>query len=223
MSVIEFVNVKKYFHDEPVIDDLNISFDEGKTYLLYGKTGAGKSTIIKMLTAEVKPDAGSVMVYGEDVHEFKPYQMSLYRREIGVVWQDLKLISNRTVYDNLALPLIINNINESIIDEKINLLLADAGVIDFKNKNIASLPFGIKQKIAVIRALITEPKILIADEFMAHLDSDTEYEIWNLVNKYKLPKTTFIWATSQKYVLKTFEGIVVKIDGGKIINDVNIC
>lgn len=198
------------------LEHVSLSFRQGETYFLYGDSATGKTTFLRMLTKELVPDSGTITVFGDDITQFTPKQTVLYRRALGMIWQDLKLLSQKTVFENVALPLLVRELPYTTIKARVITFLRETGLYGVRNEFPYLLPPGICQKIAIVRALITDPLLIIADEPMAHLDTNAENEVWSIVHHFKPKDATIIWSTSQRYVVKTYPGTVVKFEHGKI-------
>jgi cell division transport system ATP-binding protein len=201
---IEFENVSKNFDDEKILNNVSFKIEKGRNYFLYGASSIGKTTILRIITREIMHDNGIVKIFGDELSVFSSYQIALYRREIGVIWQDLKLLPNRTVAENIAVPLFVKGVDESLIKEKVNEFLSKSNLLDVKNKYPEFLSHAVKQKVALLRALIGEPKIIVGDEVMAHIDTKAKDELWNILQNNKINNCSVVLTTSQKHVVDKF-------------------
>lgn len=209
IKIIQFINVSKSFNGKLVLNDFNFTFNNGNTYFLYGNSGSGKTTIFTLLLGEEHPDNGEIKICGDDIKKFSKNDLLTYRQQIGIVWQNLLLIKEKTVFENISLPLVLKGENSHSIKNKVMEILEESNFIKEKDKFPTELTLGQKQIIAILRAIITNPKIILLDEPMNHLDTQTEKNIWNLINKYKDPNAVTIFTTSQKYIVENFEGNII--------------
>ncbi|MFC1566605.1 cell division ATP-binding protein FtsE [bacterium] len=208
---VNIIAVDKKSYDNG-FSNVSLSFEYGKIYFLFGQSGSGKSCLLNMILGEEKPDKGEIYVFGKNVHAISKRKLALLRQDVSYIWQDIKLIEHKTVFENIAIPLIIKNVPQFVIKEKVDEVLNDTELFLYKDKYPSELPQGVCQKIGVMRALIKKPMLLIADEPMTFGDAQTELEIWELINKYITQKTTVIFSTSQKYLIEKFNGTLINLD-----------
>jgi ABC-type ATPase involved in cell division len=219
---LEFINVNKNFDNEKILNNVSFNIEQGKNYFLYGASSIGKTTILRIITREINIDSGSVKVFGDDLESFSSYQLALYRREIGVIWQDLKLLPNRTVFENVSMPLFIKGLDAGSIKEKTNELLSKSNLYDLKDRYPEFLSHAVKQKVALVRVLVGEPKIIVGDELMAHIDTKTKDELWTILQNNKINSCAVVLLTSQKHVIDKFSAHsahVINLDELRIINN----
>jgi len=175
---IEFRNVtKEYIPGIKVLDDVSFSIESGEFVFIIGPSGAGKSTIIKLLLREENPESGEIFFEGRNIAEITPNEMPDYRRKIGVVFQDYKLLDSKTVYDNVAISLEVVNSDEEDIKNIVPNVLSLVGLLDHASYKPEELSGGEKQRTAIARALAHEPDVLIADEATGMIDPDSSDEI----------------------------------------------
>lgn len=201
------------------VSDITFSVDKGEFIFLVGSTGAGKTTIFKLLTREILPTEGSIIVSDFDVVNLPKKNISDLRKKIGVVFQDLKLLTDRTVFENVILPL---EVSGGKIDEAISLVnkaLEQVGLLDHKDKFPIQLSGGELQRAAIARALVLSPEIVLADEPTGNLDAATSWEIVKLLSDINKKGTTIIMATHNTDVVKSLKKRILHIEGGKIIKD----
>ena len=221
INIIEFDNVSKSFKNKyRVLSALNLKCFSGNTYFLFGNTCSGKSTIIKLLLKDIEPNAGIVRICGDDIFKYTKKETHLYLQQLGIIWQELFLVDHKTVYENIALPLILRGEKTRIIQQKVKALLIDAELYDVKDAFPYELTLAQKQLISVARALVNQPKILLADEPMTHLDTIKEKLVWNLINKYKHSNAVVLIATSQEYVIENFSGDIIYLEKEKVLANV---
>jgi len=220
MSQIEFKNVtKEYIPGNKVLDDVSFSIEKGEFIFIIGPSGAGKSTIIKLLTREEKPEEGQVVFNNQDILNIKPEEMPDYRRKIGVVYQDYKLLNSKTVYDNVAVSLEVVDADEQEIKSVVPNVLSLVGLLDHSSYYPQELSGGEKQRVAIARALAHEPDVLIADEATGMIDPDVSDEIVELLEKINSLGTTVIMATHDQRIVDKLTKRVIKIQKGKLVSD----
>ena len=220
MSQIEFKNVtKEYIPGNKVLDDVSFSIEKGEFVFMIGPSGAGKSTIIKLLTREEKPEEGQIVFNNEDISSIVPEEMSDYRRKIGVVYQDYKLLNSKTVYDNVAVSLEVVDSDEQEIKSVVPNVLSLVGLLDHSSYYPQELSGGEKQRVAIARALAHEPDVLIADEATGMIDPDVSDEIVELLEKINSLGTTVIMATHDQRIVDKLTKRVIKIQKGKLVSD----
>jgi len=220
MSQIEFKNVtKEYIPGNKVLDDVSFSIEKGEFVFMIGPSGAGKSTIIKLLTREEKPEEGQIFFNNEDISNITPEEMPEYRRKIGVVYQDYKLLNSKTVYDNVAVSLEVVDSDEQEIKSVVPNVLSLVGLLDHSSYYPQELSGGEKQRVAIARALAHEPDVLIADEATGMIDPDVSDEIVELLEKINSLGTTVIMATHDQRIVDKLTKRVIKIQKGKLVSD----
>ncbi|HPD74075.1 MAG TPA: cell division ATP-binding protein FtsE [Patescibacteria group bacterium] len=220
MSQIEFKNVtKEYIPGNKVLDDVSFSIEKGEFIFIIGPSGAGKSTIIKLLTREEKPEEGQVVFNNQDISNIKPEEMPEFRRKIGVVYQDYKLLNSKTVYDNVAVSLEVVDADEQEIKSVVPNVLSLVGLLDHSSYYPQELSGGEKQRVAIARALAHEPDVLIADEATGMIDPDVSDEIVELLEKINSLGTTVIMATHDQRIVDKLTKRVIKIQKGKLVSD----
>ena len=220
MAQIEFKNVtKEYVKDIKVLDDVSFEVEKGEFVFVIGPSGAGKSTIIKLLLKEELPDSGEIIFEGTDISEITPDEMPEYRRKIGVVFQDYRLLNSKTVYDNVAIALEVVDSDEQDIKSVVPNVLNLVGLLDHSSYYPEQLSGGEKQRVAIARALAHEPDILIADEATGMIDPDSADGIIELLEKINSLGTTVIMSTHDQRIVDKMTKRVIKIENGKIVSD----
>ncbi len=220
MAQIEFKNVtKEYVKDIKVLDDVSFEVEKGEFVFVIGPSGAGKSTIIKLLLKEELPDSGEIIFEGTDISEITPDEMPEYRRKIGVVFQDYRLLNSKTVYDNVAIALEVVDSDEQDIKSVVPNVLNLVGLLDHSSYYPEQLSGGEKQRVAIARALAHEPDILIADEATGMIDPDSADGIIELLEKINSLGTTVIMSTHDQRIVDKMTKRVIKIENGKIMSD----
>ncbi len=211
---------KTYPGDEdPVLDNISLHISPHEFVFLVGKSGAGKSTLIKMITKEEIPDSGKVIVGGIDLDFVKRRHIPHYRRRLGVVFQDYKLLPTRTVFENVAFALEIAGMSNREIQKTVPKVLDLVGLESKANKFPTHLSGGERQRVSIARSVARQPKILIADEPTGNLDKLTRKEIIDLLQKINDFGTTLLVTTHDENIVNNLRKRVVTLKGGKIIND----
>jgi len=207
-------NIKK-----PALNRVSVHVSAGEFVILVGTSGAGKSTLLRMLTREEKPDSGKIVVGGIDYDTLKDKHIPLLRRKIGVVFQDFKLLPNRTVFENVAFALEIAGMTNREIKSTVPKVIELVGLTG-KEKNFPhQLSGGEKQRVAIARAIVRQPKILIADEPTGNLDPRHSWEIVRLLEKINKYGTTVLLTTHNVDIVNRLKRRVITIDHGKITSD----
>lgn len=204
--MIVFSSVSKSFADEPTaIVDLNLEINDGDLVVITGPSGAGKTTLMKLLIKEYSPTRGEITFENRPLSEFKSSEIPSLRRQIGVVFQDYKLIEDMNVWENIALPLYICNKKEEEIENRVTDLLNLIGLADKALQFPKQLSGGEAQRVSIARALSTGPKIIFADEPTGNLDSEATIRITRLLKKINELGTTMLFATHDQLVLDELE------------------
>lgn len=215
--MLSLTNIRFAYNNQLVFDDLNLSINQGDFIFLIGKSGAGKSTLLELIYMNLFPQEGYLEVGDFSTQTIRKNEIAIYRRKLGVVFQDFKLMEDRTVYDNLSFVLQIINTPKKLIKKKVINALTEVGLIH-KQKNFPDeLSGGEKQRIAIARAIINDPMILIADEPTGNLDPETAYEILDIFKKINKNGTTVIIATHNYDLVKKTDAQILKLDKGKVI------
>lgn len=203
----------------PALDTVSLKINPREFVFLVGKSGAGKSTLIKLLTYEERADSGTVMVGGIDYTYIKKRHIPHLRRRLGVVFQDFKLLPNRTVYENVAFALEIVGISNAEIRRTVPKVLNLVGLSEKGHKFPAELSGGERQRVAIARSMARQPKILIADEPTGNLDPETSSGIMRLLQKINEFGTTILVTTHDEKIVNSLRRRVVTISDGRIIGD----
>jgi cell division transport system ATP-binding protein len=211
---------KKYPGDtKPALDAVSLHIEPNEFAFLVGKSGAGKSTFIKMITKEEIPDSGKIIVGGIDLDYVKKRHIPGYRRRLGVVFQDFKLLPRRTVYENVAFALEIAGMSGKEIRKTVPKVLELVDLLDQARKFPDQLSGGQQRRVSIARSVARQPKILIADEPTANLDKLTTKEIIDLLKKINDFGTTILVSTHDEEIVNTLQKRVITLKDGKIVND----
>ena len=211
---------KQYPGDpEPALDNVSLHIEPNEFVFLVGKSGAGKSTLMKMITKEESPDSGKIIIGGIDLDYVKKRHIPGYRRRLGVVFQDFKLLPKRTVYENVAFALEIAGMSGKEIRNTVPKVLELVDLSDQAKKFPRQLSGGQQQRVSIARSVARQPKILIADEPTANLDKLTTQEIIDLLKKINDFGTTILVTTHNENIVNNLQKRVVTLKNGKIVND----
>ena len=219
--MIYFDNVSKHYNDgrSSALHEVTFQVAPREFVSIVGHSGAGKTTLLKMIIAEDKPSNGQVFFESLDVHKIPRTKLPHYRRKIGTVFQDFKLLPNKTAYENVAFAMEANGRTDAEIAENVPQALA---LVDLDDK-IWNFPHelsgGEKQRVAIARAIVNQPEIIIADEPTGNLDPIATYEVVQILRKINDLGTTVIMTTHNKGVIDEIERRVITMDGGRIVRD----
>ncbi|MEL3958705.1 cell division ATP-binding protein FtsE [Caldifermentibacillus hisashii] len=218
MIVMENV-YKKYPNGVVAANGIDVAIEQGEFVYVVGASGAGKTTFIKMMYREEKPTSGKIIVNGIDIAKLKSSKVPLFRRSIGVVFQDFKLLPSLTVYENVAFALEVIEESPRIIKKRVMEVLE---LVNLKHKTRmlpSELSGGEQQRVSIARSIVNSPSIVIADEPTGNLDPDTSWEIMKTFEKINSHGTTIVMATHNKDIVNTKKHRVIAIDGGMIVRD----
>lgn len=214
---------KKFPQDKlPILDDISLSVAPQEFVFLVGKSGTGKSTLIRMITKEEKPDSGKIVVGGINLADVRQRHIPHYRRRLGVVFQDFKLLPARTVYENVAFALEVAGASEKEIRTSVPIVLEMVGLLDKAKKFPGLLSGGEQQRVAIARSVVRQPKILIADEPTGNLDKMTRREIIELLTRINQAGTTVLVTTHDEGIVNNLSKRVITLKDGKIVSDQKI-
>lgn len=218
--MVEFRNVtKKYPNGTVALKNANLKIDKSEFVFIVGPSGSGKSTIIKLIMKEEDPTEGEVIVNGLSVSSISKKEVPYLRRSLGVVFQDFRLLPNKTVYENVAFAMQITEALPKEIRRQVPMALALVGLSRKANVYPGQLSGGEQQRVALARALVNSPSLLIADEPTGNLDPETSWEIMKLLAEVNHRGTTVIVATHEKSIVDAMKKRVVAIDRGTLIRD----
>ncbi len=219
--MIEFRNVTKVYKDTGVNALYNITtkIDDGEFVFLIGATGAGKSTVIKLLMREERADDGNVLVNGVDIAALRGGRIPQYRRGIGVVFQDFRLLPERTVYENVAFAMQVVGKPKKVVEHIVPQVLSLVGLEDKAKAKPHQLSGGEQQRVSMARALVNNPPLLLADEPTGNLDPETAKEIMGLLERINRLGTTVIVATHAKELVNKMRKRVLTLENGRLVSD----
>ena len=218
--MIKFVNVdKEYANGVKALSNINLSIEKGDFVFLVGPSGAGKSTLIKLILKEENPTSGRIYLNNMDITNVKNRRIPYIRRNVGVVFQDFRLLPNKTVYENVAFAMEIVEAPQREIRRQVPMILSMVGLSNKANMYPEELSGGEAQRVSIARAIINNPTILIADEPTGNLDPDTSWEIMKLLRQINRRGTTVLMATHAKDIVDLMKQRVIALDKGSIIRD----
>lgn len=218
--MIEFRNVSKtYDTGTEAVHNANFTIDKGEFAFLVGSSGSGKSTLIKLILKEEEPTSGTIIINGKDTTFLKQKRVPFLRRSMGVVFQDFRLLPDRTVYDNVAYAMYIVRSTPRHIRRQVPMVLSLVGLSNKAKMYPNELSGGEQQRVALARALVNNPSMLIADEPTGNLDPETAWDIMTLLNDINNRGTTVVVATHAKDIVDRMKKRVIQIEEGNIIRD----
>ncbi|MDU5070145.1 cell division ATP-binding protein FtsE [Finegoldia magna] len=218
--MLEFVQVDKTYKNKVcALNDCNFKIEQGEFVFLIGPSGAGKSTITKLILKEINPDRGKIYLYGEDITRLKARKIPKLRQSIGMVFQDFKLLENKTVYQNIKYVMQILGKSSSEIKSTIDTVLDLVNLKDKKNAYPHELSGGEMQRVCIARSMVNKPKLLIADEPTGNLDPVTSMDIANALVRINERGTTVMMITHEKDIVNKLQKRVIQLDKGIIVRD----
>jgi cell division transport system ATP-binding protein len=218
--VIQLFHVtKEYPGDGPALQDVTLEIEKGEFVFLTGPSGAGKSTLLKLIFCDEPATSGQLLLFGKNVAKIRPAAIPFVRRNIGVVFQDFKLLPQRTVHENVALPLEVRSLPDRDIKKRVRGLLRSVGLEHRADKFPPSLSGGEQQRVAVARALATDPALLLADEPTGNLDPDRTLEVMELLHGANARGTTVVVATHDRSLLERYKRRIVVLERGRLLSD----
>ncbi len=217
-AIIDYKNVEVLRKELLVLKNVNFQLEEGQFVYLIGRVGSGKSSLMKTMYAEVPIEMGDARIFDYDLSAIRRKDVPMLRRQIGVVFQDFQLLSDRSVYDNLLFVLKATGWkNKTDIDERINEVLSEVGMEHKSYKMPHELSGGEQQRIAIARALLNRPKLILADEPTGNLDQETGHQIMSLLHRICAEGTAVIMATHNIQLTEDFPARVVKCEDKNVI------
>ncbi len=215
--MIKFTQVTKTYGEITAIREVSFEVKSGEFVFLTGPSGAGKTTVLKLILGEILPDAGQVWFGTIDVAKLKQRDLPKLRQKIGCVFQDYKLLNEKTVGENIEIALAVLGVPEKKWPEKVTEVLKDVGLSDKKNSFPAQLSGGELQRVSLARALVVEPELILADELTGNLDWDIAAEIMQLLEKISKKGKTVIMATHNREIVAKMKKREIKLKGGRLV------
>lgn len=218
--MIRFDHVSKvYSGDHPALDDVSLHIQKGEFAFILGHSGAGKSTFLKMILREEKPTSGAVFVNGQDVSRIRERDIPYLRRQMGVVFQDFRLIPTMTAYENVAFAMRVTNIPERKIRERVPYVLELVNLADKADSLPDAMSGGEQQRVALARALVHSPQLIIADEPTGNIDPELSFEMMELLSAINSVGITVVVVTHEHELVHRFHQRVITLDHGHVVGD----
>ena len=218
MITLEHVS-KSYTQGIPALNDISLNIEEGEFVFIVGNSGSGKSTFLKLLTKELEPTEGSITVNGTNLKKLSHKKIPMYRRNIGMVYQDFRLLKDRNVYENVAFAQRVISMGNRSIKKKVPMMLSMVGLAAKYKSSPKQLSGGEQQRVAIARALINEPKILLADEPTGNLDADNAWDIMKLLDEINQKGTTVVVVTHNLEIVEAMNKRVITLKKGVMVGD----
>src|SRR5437899_13003517 len=218
--MIKAEHVTKTYKDTVVaLDDCNLDIGKGEFVFLVGPTGSGKSTLLRLLLKEEEPSRGEIYVAGKNIGRLSPWKVPFLRRNIGTVFQDFKLLPDKTVFQNVAFALEVIGKPKHVIDNRVPQMVEIVGLGSKLNNYPDELSGGEQQRVAIARAFVNRPLIMLADEPTGNLDPATSVEIMKLLDRINRTGTTVVMATHDQSIVDSMRRRVVELEGGHLVRD----
>lgn len=211
--------IYKDHHETPALEDINIDIEKGEFVFVVGSSGSGKSTLVRILIRELIPTAGEVFISGQDITTMRSSRIPYLRRSMGCVFQDFKLLPNKTAFENVAFALEVIGKPRYITRKQVPEILKLVGLEDSFNKFPNQLSGGEQQRVSIARAFINRPPILLADEPTGNLDPETSQGIMSLLDRINQTGTTVVMATHDREMVDAMRKRVIELENGHIIRD----
>ena len=210
---------KVYRNSVTALDDVCVDIDKGEFVFIVGASGSGKSTLVRLLLKELEPTSGRIIVGGRDLNRLKRSKVPLLRRNVGCVFQDFKLLSDKTVFENVAFALEVIGKPKHVVDARVPEILELVGLGGKLNNYPNELSGGEQQRVSIARAVVNRPLVLLADEPTGNLDPQTSVDIMRLLDKVNRIGTTIVMATHDQAIVDAMRRRVVELDDGRVIRD----
>ena len=218
--MIEFRNVSKVYNNGPeALHNINLKVEKGEFVFIVGSSGAGKSTFLKLITCEERPNEGQVLIDGQDISHIRKGKIPYVRRKMGLVFQDFRLIDHMTVYDNVAFAMRVVGASPKAIKKRVPYILGLVGLQHKAKHYPTEMSGGERQRVGLARALVNNPSMIIADEPTGNIDPALSYEIVDLLSAINERGTTVLMVTHEHSLVKHFHKRIIQIHSGEIVAD----
>ncbi|MCP5049535.1 MAG: cell division ATP-binding protein FtsE [bacterium] len=218
--MIEFYHVsKQYVGDQLALNDVSITINKGDFVFLTGASGAGKSTLLKLIFKEELPTRGQILIDSLNINLIPHKLLYQLRRSLGIIFQDFKLLDNRTVYENIAIPLVVRGEKKNMIDKMVLNALNLVGLTHRRNYIPTHISGGEQQRVAIARAIVGSPKIIIADEPTGNLDTELSIEVFKIFERINANGITVLIATHDDHLMNLFPKRILKLEKGRLVSD----
>lgn len=221
--MIQFINVTKEYRNGTVgLRDINVKIEDGEFAFLIGASGAGKSTFTKLMIREIAPTSGSILIDGKGIHRLKRREIPIFRRNMGFVFQNYRLLSDRTAFENVAFAMEALGYGRDEVKKKAMYALGQMGLANRAQHFPAELSGGEQQRVAIARAIVNNPKILVADEPTGNLDFETSREIMDILYEINNNGTTILMATHDRGIVEKSHHRILTLENGRLVGDDNL-
>ncbi|MEI6120800.1 MAG: cell division ATP-binding protein FtsE [Actinomycetes bacterium] len=219
--MIRFENVTKLYpkQEKPALDKVSLDIEKGEFVFLVGLSGSGKSTFLRLCLREEMPTSGTIIVAGKDLGSLSAHKVPELRRQVGTVFQDFRLLPNKTVFENVAFTLHVLGFTQKEINREVPEVLELVGLEEKADRKPSELSGGEQQRVAIARAYVSRPMILIADEPTGNLDPATSVGIMKLLDRINREGTTVVMATHDSGIVDQMRKRVIELDGGQVVRD----
>ena len=218
--MIRFENVgKRYPAGREALSGVSFRLEKGEMAFLTGPSGAGKSTVLKLVALIERPTRGTVLVGNQNTSRIPRRRIPLFRRRIGIVFQDHKLLNDRTVFDNVALPLLIASLRRRELERRVRAALDQVGLLEYEKHSPLSLSTGEQQRVGIARAVASRPELVIADEPTGNLDPDLSLDIMRLFERFNKVGVTLLIATHDLELIDKLQHRRLRLDHGKVVDE----
>ncbi len=216
--MVEFKNISYSYSKESGIYDIDLSVKDGEFCFLVGPTGSGKTSLLKMIYFDILPSVGELAVLGYNSKKIKRAKIHKIRKKIGVIFQDYKLLQQRTVYENIALPLHINGVGRKKIKDNVEEALELADLLDYQNKYPNQLSGGEQQRVCIARAIVKNPELILADEPTGNLDPTAAHKILRILEQINKEGTTVVMATHNYKLISDRDYRIIELEEGSLVS-----
>jgi cell division transport system ATP-binding protein len=219
LPMIRFQSVsKRYPNGREALSNLTLDVVSGEMVFLTGHSGAGKSTLLKLLALIERPTRGSLLVNGQNLAKITSRKIPAYRRQLGMVFQDHKLLADRSIFDNVSLPLVVANTASRDIAKRVRAALDQVGLLKYEQARPVELSTGEQQRVGLARAVVTKPPLLIADEPTGNLDPDLSLEVMNIFRRFQEVGVTVLIASHNVQLIERFKARRIHLEGGRLLD-----